>query len=241
MLTGIRAGVPSSTVAHRRGPLRTVEYWLAISAPLSALLSRSEMGKKSFYAVKVGRGGPAIYRSWMECEAKVKRFSDAQFKGFATRTEAEEFIGGDARQDARHIAPPEEFIGGSAVLDVTPQSGFGAAPSASSSSLTVGVGADEIAVFTDGACARNQDVAVAKCPAGWGVVVVEGCLGIPPVGGDASAELYGPVDLDATSPLLPWCGGGIKQHRRTQCCLRGAALAHRARALHARRCHLLRL
>ena len=37
-------------------------------------------------------------------------------------------------------------------------------------------------------------------PAGWGAVVVDGCLGVPPVGGVATAELYGPVTLDASSP-----------------------------------------
>ena len=47
------------------------------------------MGKKNFYAVKQGNGGPAIYNSWPECEAQVKGFQGAIFKGFATRPEAE--------------------------------------------------------------------------------------------------------------------------------------------------------
>ena len=54
------------------------------------------MGKKNFYAVKQGNGGPAIYESWPECEAKVKGFQGAVFKGFVTRPEAEAFLGGSA-------------------------------------------------------------------------------------------------------------------------------------------------
>lgn len=63
-----------------------------------------------------------------------------------------------------------------------------------------GVQAGELAVFTDGACQGNQNVAVRANPAGWGAAVVDVCTGEPPVGGSAVAELYGPVELDASSP-----------------------------------------
>eukprot|EP00961_Rhodomonas_salina_P083306 1119123-Rhodomonas_salina.1 len=51
------------------------------------------MGKKNFYAVKVGRCVD-IYTTWDECSAQVHGFPSADFKGFATRREAETFMGG---------------------------------------------------------------------------------------------------------------------------------------------------
>mmetsp|Transcript_16203 Transcript_16203/g.35140 ORF Transcript_16203/g.35140 Transcript_16203/m.35140 type:complete len:286 (-) Transcript_16203:251-1108(-) len=170
------------------------------------------MGKKSFYAVRRGFDGPAIYSSWNECESKVKGFQGAVFKGFAGRAEAEAFIAGAS-------APvPVALAKKAKVSSSVPTTSVSSAVSASSSTSKPsafsaimagapavakggGVAANEIAIFTDGACAGNQNVAVAKCPAGWGAVVVDGCLGRPPLGGVALAELYGPVELDAASPF----------------------------------------
>lgn len=68
---------------------------------------------------------------------------------------------------------------------------------------------DEVALYTDGACKGNNHVALKSCPAGWGVVVVEG--GVVGTGGAACrdhssgrsvSELFGPVVLDAASPLF---------------------------------------
>ena len=78
-------------------------------------------------------------------------------------------------------------------------SAFSTLMAAGKASATKGVGPNEIAVFTDGACAGNQNVAATVNPAGWGAVVVEGCLGDPPIGGVAFAELYGPVELSPSS------------------------------------------
>lgn len=49
--------------------------------------------KKAYYAVKSGRGGPAVYLSWDECSASVTGFSGARFKGFAGLDEALAFAG----------------------------------------------------------------------------------------------------------------------------------------------------
>ena len=52
------------------------------------------MGKKAkpkFYGVRVGRT-PGIYGTWAECEAQVKGFAGAKFKGFVVEQEAREFI-----------------------------------------------------------------------------------------------------------------------------------------------------
>jgi len=178
------------------------------------------MGKKNFYAVKVGRDGPAIYASWADCEAKVKGYQGAVFKGFATRAEAEgfAFVGstpspkeGSTSVAAEPAAKRSKSNAGvafppSAAASTAASSGHAAQPKSAFSALMSagkagkGVAADEIAVFTDGACAGNQNVAVTNNPAGWGAVVVEGCLGDPPLGGVATAELYGPVDLSPSSP-----------------------------------------
>lgn len=46
---------------------------------------------KNYYAVKKGRH-PGIYTDWESCQAEVTGFSGAQFKGFALRSEAEEYL-----------------------------------------------------------------------------------------------------------------------------------------------------
>ena len=54
------------------------------------------MAKKKYYAVKKGLT-PGIYETWAECEANVKGFPGAEYKGFATLMEAEEYYGGSAK------------------------------------------------------------------------------------------------------------------------------------------------
>ena len=50
------------------------------------------MEKKKYYVVKRGRT-PGVYYSWAECEAEVKGFAGAVFKGFVHREEAEAWYG----------------------------------------------------------------------------------------------------------------------------------------------------
>ena len=50
------------------------------------------MAKKNFYAVKRGMC-PGIYSSWDECRAQVDGFPGAEFKGFATKEEAYDYLG----------------------------------------------------------------------------------------------------------------------------------------------------
>ncbi|GAX12475.1 hypothetical protein FisN_24Hh049 [Fistulifera solaris] len=47
--------------------------------------------KKRFYAVARGHS-TGIFRSWQQCEAQVKGYSGASFKGFATEQEAQNFL-----------------------------------------------------------------------------------------------------------------------------------------------------
>ncbi|KUI56416.1 Ribonuclease H [Cytospora mali] len=51
------------------------------------------MGQWAWYAVQKGRK-PGVYRTWEECEAQVKGFISARFKGFNTREGAEGYVRG---------------------------------------------------------------------------------------------------------------------------------------------------
>jgi ribonuclease HI len=167
-----------------------------------------------------------VYSTWSDCEARVKGFQGAVFKGFATRQEAEAFLGGSSTQGSASVSIPVakkyKFAASSSAAAsasapastsaaakpnaFTAMTSAAAKPNAFTAMMSgasqkkSGVEANEIAIFTDGACAGNKNVAVSACPAGWGAIVVEGCLGDPPSGGVTLAELYGPVDLDAASP-----------------------------------------
>jgi ribonuclease HI len=49
------------------------------------------MAKKKFYAVASGRK-PGIYTTWSEAEAQVKGYGGAKYKGFPSRSEAEDWM-----------------------------------------------------------------------------------------------------------------------------------------------------
>lgn len=51
------------------------------------------MAKKSFYAVKQGRT-IGIFNSWAECQTSIAGYSNAEFRGFATKEEAEHYLNG---------------------------------------------------------------------------------------------------------------------------------------------------
>lgn len=61
--------------------------------------------KKNFYAVRKGVK-PGIYLTYAECQKHIKGFSRAEFKGFATKLEAEKYIAeGKAQDDIRESVP----------------------------------------------------------------------------------------------------------------------------------------
>jgi ribonuclease HI len=66
---------------------------LAAVEPLPNLgkLTLKPMGKKSHYAVVRGRA-PGIYRSWDDCAAQVKGFTDNLYKGFTSELEATQYL-----------------------------------------------------------------------------------------------------------------------------------------------------
>ncbi len=50
------------------------------------------MAAKKFYAVKRGKS-TGIFSAWEECRTAVEGYSGAEYKGFATRQEAESYLG----------------------------------------------------------------------------------------------------------------------------------------------------
>lgn len=78
----------------------------------------SKVAKKKFYAVKVGRV-PGIYGTWDECKAQVDGYPNAEYKGFAKLSEAEEFIGQEVFESMK--LSPADFIQEEADLKAMPQ------------------------------------------------------------------------------------------------------------------------
>lgn len=54
---------------------------------------------KKFYAVRVGRDGPAIYQTWDECKAQVHGVQRAVYKSFPTLQQAQAFLDGGETQN----------------------------------------------------------------------------------------------------------------------------------------------
>ena len=63
---------------------------------------------KKYYAVKKGRT-TGIFTEWSECEAQIKGFSGAQYCGFATKKEANIYLGLEDTEDKREL-PPEDTL-----------------------------------------------------------------------------------------------------------------------------------
>ena len=67
------------------------------------------MAKKNFYAVKAGRK-PGIYTVWKDCEAQIKGFGGAIYKGFETKEEADAYmVGGGQTAPIREWETPVDF------------------------------------------------------------------------------------------------------------------------------------
>lgn len=71
---------------------------------------------KKYYAVKKGLT-PGIYTSWADCQAQVNGFSGPVFKGFATKEEALDFMGGEAQVFGKPNTEAVAYVDGS--YDVT--------------------------------------------------------------------------------------------------------------------------
>jgi ribonuclease HI len=65
--------------------------------------------KKKFYAIRQGHK-PGIYLDWDSAKAQVDGFRGAQYKGFATRGEAEDFMNGRIETPAPRAPEPAVHI-----------------------------------------------------------------------------------------------------------------------------------
>ncbi|MBO1695268.1 ribonuclease H1 domain-containing protein [[Clostridium] symbiosum] len=52
------------------------------------------MGKKKYYAVRKGHT-TGVFDNWNECQAAISGYSNADFKGFSTKEEAEQYLDGE--------------------------------------------------------------------------------------------------------------------------------------------------
>ena len=113
---------------------------------------------KKVYAVKVGRQ-TGLFNTWAECEAQVKGFMGAKFKGFMTAQEAMSWLKGD---DAPKGQGEMFLFSPGAKAAAKPQEKEPAAFTRE---------ADYI-IYTDGSCLRNPDG-----PGGWAAVLTEQATG----------------------------------------------------------------
>ncbi|SRR5258708_6678532 len=67
------------------------------------------MSKQKYYVVWKGRRR-GIFRSWAECEAQVRGFAGAQYKGFETRGEAERAFSAPYRQYEGRPASSQKWL-----------------------------------------------------------------------------------------------------------------------------------
>lgn len=113
------------------------------------------MAKKTkFYAVRLGHK-PGIYPTWEECRMQVDGFSNAAYKSFSTRKDAEDYLNGHTQPELRSREPVEKET-----------------PATMTQTLPVSAHDDSslkrVVIYTDGACTGNPG------PGGYGVVMIHG-------------------------------------------------------------------
>jgi ribonuclease HI len=116
--------------------------------------------RANYYAVRVGHQ-PGLYRSWEECEASVKGYSGAVFKGFATRSEAEAFLN-LGRVDPVAVKPIPKPVKPAVESVPVPPLLTSFVPTNSAPAN----GRKKIVIYADGACTGNPG------PGGYGAVIL---------------------------------------------------------------------
>jgi len=104
--------------------------------------------KKKFYAVRCGHK-PGVYRTWEECKAQVDAYSNADYRGFSTVKEAEDYLNDGVKK-------PNGGLDGAP----TPMG----LPGVDQHSVSL----KQVVIYTDGACTGNPG------PGGYGVVLIHG-------------------------------------------------------------------
>lgn len=68
--------------------------------------------KKNFYAVKNGRK-TGIFKTWTECKMQIDHFAGALYKGFVTLEEAQEYLSGAQKPQAKTSDDYRVYVDGS--------------------------------------------------------------------------------------------------------------------------------
>ncbi|HKC89601.1 MAG TPA: ribonuclease HI [Blastocatellia bacterium] len=129
--------------------------------------------RKQYYAVRNGRE-PGIYLTWEECKAQVDGYAKAQYKGFGSLEEAEEYMGyvraarpSGAKPSTNKTSSPKPSNPPGA-----PKKRRGTGRSEDETRaiemLETGDGLKHVVIYTDGACLGNPG------PGGYGVVLLHG-------------------------------------------------------------------
>jgi ribonuclease HI len=124
--------------------------------------------KKQYYAVRIGRE-PGIYRTWDECKAQVDGYAKAQYKGFGSLEEAEEYMGfvNTNKPDAHKPSSAEPFNPPGAPKKKL-GTDYGEDETTALEMLETGDMLKHMVIYTDGACLGNPG------PGGYGVVLLHG-------------------------------------------------------------------
>jgi len=124
--------------------------------------------RKQYYAVRNGRE-PGIYRTWEECKAQVDGYAKAQYKGFGSLEEAEEYMGfvNTNKPDARMPSSAKPFNPPGAP-EKKRGTGYSEDETRELEMLETDDRLKHLVIYTDGACLGNPG------PGGYGVVLLHG-------------------------------------------------------------------
>ena len=132
--------------------------------------------RKQYYAVRNGRE-PGIYRTWEECKAQVDGYANAQYKGFGSLDEAEEYMGyvKKAKPPGGKPSTNKPSVPGSSNKPGPPGASKkkrgtrrGEDEASALEMLETSDGLKHVVIYTDGACLGNPG------PGGYGVVLLHG-------------------------------------------------------------------
>lgn len=107
--------------------------------------------KKKFYAVLKGHR-PGVYPTWEECRRQVEGYSQAEYKVFVTRKNAEDYL----NSNPKHVQKADEPV---LIETKVTISGFVVASTSRDAAMK------QVVIYADGACIRNPG------PGGYGVKI----------------------------------------------------------------------
>ena len=110
---------------------------------------------RKIYAVRQGRQ-TGLFNTWAACEAQVKGYAGARYKGFTDAAAAMVWLQGSDGQTELFAAPPKTNPARKSAVDKpAPDQAAEAVP-------------PDYVIYTDGSCLRNPDG-----PGGWAAVIMD--------------------------------------------------------------------